>query len=134
MMRRSWEWPSRPRLGVQVEALTPQLARYFGVEEGAGVLVEEVRAGSAAERAGLKAGDVILEVNGTEVGDGAELSETLSEAEEGKVTLTIVRERARRTLEATLDRPEEKPHPRAPRPGRPAPPPPPSDGKKGDPI
>jgi serine protease Do len=132
-MRHSWPGAARPRLGVQVQALTPQLARFFGVKEGGGVLVEEVRAGSAAERAGLQAGDVIVKVDGSEVGDPAELSEALTAAEGGRATLTIVRDRAERTLQATLDKPKEKPRARAPRPPKPAPPPSPQDDP-GDPI
>ena len=47
-------------LGVQTESLTRQLGEYFGVKDGEGVLVRSVEKGSAAEKAGLKAGDVIV--------------------------------------------------------------------------
>ena len=52
----------RGRLGVQVQGLSDQLASYFGVK--AGVLVADVDEGSPADKAGVKAGDVITAVNG----------------------------------------------------------------------
>ena len=67
---------SRGRLGVQVETLSDQLAEYFGVK-GGGVLVSAVTADSPADKAGLKAGDVITAVNGTAVRDAGELVEEL---------------------------------------------------------
>lgn len=51
-----------PRLGISADELTPQLADYFGVKQGKGILVREVMADSAAAKAGLKAGDVIVRV------------------------------------------------------------------------
>ena len=53
-------------LGVQIQRLDGQLADYFGAKDG-GVLVTEVIEGSPAEKAGMKAGDVILSVAGEEV-------------------------------------------------------------------
>jgi S1-C subfamily serine protease len=107
----------RGRLGVQVERLTPQLQDYFGAPDG-GVLVAEVTAGSPAEKAGLKAGDVITAVNGTSVRDAGDLVEELREAGAGaQVEVRIVRDRTASTLTATLE-PSERP--RAPRRGRPA--------------
>jgi len=50
-------------LGVQTESLTRQLGEYFGVKDGSGVLVRSVEKGSAAEKAGLKAGDVIVKAD-----------------------------------------------------------------------
>jgi membrane-associated protease RseP (regulator of RpoE activity) len=61
----------RPRLGIQVVDLTDQLARYFKVEDG--VLVSSVRSGSAADKAGLHAGDVIVKIDGTSIGSNHEL-------------------------------------------------------------
>ena len=107
----------RGRLGVQVERLTPQLEAYFGAAEG-GVLVAEVTQGSAAEKAGLKAGDVITAVNGTSVRDAGDLVEELREAGAGaQVEVRVVRDRATITLKATL---EPAGRPQAPRRGRPA--------------
>src|ERR1700689_1256839 len=55
---------SRPRLGIDAEDISGQLGSYFGVPDGEGVLVRNVNAGSVAEKAGVKAGDVITKFNG----------------------------------------------------------------------
>jgi serine protease Do len=113
------ETPTGPRgrLGVQVERLTPQLEAYFGAPDG-GVLVAEVTPASPAEKAGLKAGDVITAVNGTSVRDAGDLVEELREAGAGsQVEVRIVRDRTSTTLKATLE-PTERP--RTSRRGRPA--------------
>ena len=68
---------SRTRLGVSVQSLSPQLADYFGVKDG-GALVASVTPGSAAEKAGLKAGDVITSVNGDRVRDADDLTHEIS--------------------------------------------------------
>ncbi len=60
------------RHGLVVESLSPQLADFFGVPHGHGVLVRSVEAGSPAAAAGLKAGDVILKVNNETIHDMAD--------------------------------------------------------------
>ena len=64
-----------PLLGVEAESLGSQLAGYFGVKQG--VLVRSVLKDTAAERAGLRAGDVITNVDGSAVGTPSELSGTV---------------------------------------------------------
>ena len=66
------------RLGIEAESLGPQLAEYFGVKEG--VLVRSVSKSSAAERAGLKAGDVILRVDKTQVSTAGEIASAVRAA------------------------------------------------------
>ncbi len=92
-------------LGVSGEDLTRQLADYFGVKQGKGVLVREVVVGSAAEKAGLKAGDVIVRVEGTDVGTVTELRRALPRdlSEKRKVSVTIVRDRREQTLTVELE-------------------------------
>jgi len=70
-------WRS-PVLGVEAEALGSQLAAYFGVREG--VLVRSVLKDSAAEKAGIKAGDVITKVDGAAVTTPNELSSAVHSA------------------------------------------------------
>ena len=72
-MPRIYTTVSGAMLGIEAEALKPQLAGFFGVKEG--VLVRSVVKDSAAEKAGLRAGDVIVKVDQTAVsnprgGDG----------------------------------------------------------------
>ena len=64
-------------LGVQTESLTRQLGEYFGVKDGEGVLVRSVEKGSAAEKAGLKAGDVIVKADNEKLTDRSDLSHIL---------------------------------------------------------
>jgi serine protease Do len=93
-------FPQR-QLGVTVAPLNDQLATYFGVKQG--VLVSEVTAGSAAEMAGLKAGDVITMVRGQSVADPADVVRELSAVESGaSVEIRITRDRKEVTLTAKL--------------------------------
>ncbi len=95
----------RGRLGVQVESLSDQLAGYFGATTG-GVLVSSVTKESPAEKAGLKAGDVITTVNGTAVREAGELVEELSEVKDGaEVSIGILRDKRASTVKATLEAP-----------------------------
>ncbi len=100
-----------PRLGISVEELTPQLATYFGVKVGKGVLVTEVSAGSAAAKAGIKAGDCIIRVDSTPIDSAEDIHRALSgKANESRdVALTIVRDRKEQTVQAHLEAPE-RPH------------------------
>ena len=97
----------RTRLGIGIDELTPQLAEYFGVKDG-GVLVSSINRDSAAERAGLKAGDVIVSVNGDRVRHADDLIDELRAAEGQEVTIGIVRDKKESTLKATI---EQSPRP-----------------------
>jgi hypothetical protein len=97
----------RPSLGVSGDELTTQLASYFGVKQGKGILVREVVVGSAAEKAGLKAGDVIVAVDGKSVATVTELRQALEikpSKEDRKVNLTVVRDRHEQTVPVELER------------------------------
>lgn len=96
------------RLGIRTIQLSEQLGRYFNVPEGQGLLVTEVEPGSAAARAGLKAGDCIIEINGQKVQRSADVSRLISEAGERKETtevgIKIVRDRREQTLKIEPER------------------------------
>jgi membrane-associated protease RseP (regulator of RpoE activity) len=92
---------SRGRLGVRIESLNEGLASALGAPGTDGVLVLEVIADTPAERAGLRAGDVILTVDGHEVKNAEGLVEALRDVN-GKVSITVSRTGARRTVEAEL--------------------------------
>jgi serine protease Do len=95
-------WTHPGRLGVQIDTLTPQLATYFGVKRGA--LVTNVDEGSAAEKAGLKAGDVITAIDGRTVEDSGDIQRALRDTEDGaEVSIAIVRDRKEQTLKAKLE-------------------------------
>lgn len=94
----------RPRLGISVDELGPQLAEYFGVKQGKGVLVREVNKGSAADKAGLKAGDVIVRADDETVLDVGDLHRALGRKNAGEsITLGIVRNRAETSLRVQLE-------------------------------
>jgi hypothetical protein len=96
-----------PPLGVQTENLGPQLGEYFGVKNGEGVLVRSVEKGSPAEKAGVKAGDVIVRVADEKLSDRADLSRVMRKHREGgKVTLGIMRDRHEQTV--TVDLPQRR--------------------------
>jgi predicted metalloprotease with PDZ domain len=90
-------------LGVQTESLTRQLGDYFGVQNGEGVLVRSVEKGSAAEKAGLKAGDVIIKADNEKLTDRSDLSHILrSHRTGGKMTLVVMRDKHEQTFTVTL--------------------------------
>jgi serine protease Do len=103
----------RGRLGVQLNELTPQLAEYFGTPDG-GALVAGVTKDSPAEKAGLKAGDIITSINGDRVRGSDDLIDELRDVDGGEVTIGIVRDKKASSLKATI----EAPRPTR-RPGRP---------------
>ena len=91
------------RLGITVDSMSEQLADYFGTEDG--VLVTAVTSGSAAEKAGVKAGDVVVSINGTTVDSPADLSRRVHRLEDGdEFTLEIVRDKQKQTLKGTIER------------------------------
>jgi len=89
------------QIGIGTAPLTKQLGDYFGVAEGRGLLINNVRENSPAAKAGLKAGDVIVEIEGKEVKRTPDLIRALNEKKEGDVSLTIVRDRNRQTVRVT---------------------------------
>ncbi len=98
---------STRQIGVGVSDLTKQLGNYFGVADGKGVLINNVNENSPAAKAGLKAGDVIVEVEGKAVSNTMELIRGISEKKEGEVTLTILRDRNRQTVKVTPEKMKE---------------------------
>src|ERR1700675_2071960 len=68
----------RPRLGIDAEDLGEQLGSFFGAPDGEGILVRSVNSGSPAEKAGLKAGDVITSFNGERVRTLGDLRQKLA--------------------------------------------------------
>ena len=92
------------RIGVSTTELTRQLADYFGVTGGRGLLVTSVAENSPAARAGIKAGDVITDVDGERVENSSDLSRAINRKNEGTVTLRIVRERGQLSLTVTPEK------------------------------
>ena len=92
------------RIGVTTSPLGRQLADYFGVSGG--VLINSVEASSPADKAGLKAGDIITEADGSKVESAGDLVSALGKKESGEVTLTVVRDKKQRSVRVTPERRE----------------------------
>ena len=91
---------TRGRLGVTVQSITPELAEYFGAKNG-GALVSSVTRDSAAAKAGIKPGDVIVSINGKTVSDTRGLMDALEDVE-GEATMVVVRDKKEMTLKASV--------------------------------
>ena len=92
------------RHGLVVESLSPQLADFFGVARGQGVLIRSVEGGSPAAAAGLKAGDVNLKVNNETVRDMADWQRSM-QTNATRVSVGILREKHEQTLVINLPGP-----------------------------
>ena len=99
-----WNLRSSRTIGVGVSPLTKQLGEYFGVTDGKGLLVNRVSKDSPAERGGLRAGDVIIEIDGKVVKRSYDLMRHLGEKKEGDVNLTILRDKNRQTITVTPEK------------------------------
>jgi S1-C subfamily serine protease len=96
-------------LGLSATPLSAQLAKFFDVKGGAGLLVTEVEPKSAAERAGLKAGDCLTAVNGERLNSFSDLTRLVSrpgkdEPEAAESSLTVVRDRHEQTIKVKPER------------------------------
>ena len=93
----------RGMLGVTIQDLTPELAEAFGVDRQRGVVITQVVEDSAAEKAGLKSGDVVTAVDGRPVNRAADLRNKVGMAPVGeKVTLSILRDGKKKDVTATI--------------------------------
>ena len=95
------------RLGISIDSLSPQLAEYFGTKEG--VLVSSVSDNSAAAKAGLKAGDVITNFNGSTINDPQDMRRRIQSLNDGdEFTVTVMRDRKPVTLKGKAESPERR--------------------------
>ncbi|HKM84986.1 MAG TPA: PDZ domain-containing protein [Terriglobales bacterium] len=94
------------RSGLMVENITAQLGDFFGVKDGKGVLVRSVEKGSRGEKAGFRAGDVIVKVNNQPVHDTSDFVHALRSSSGGAAAVTVMREKREQNLTLTL--PEKK--------------------------
>jgi serine protease Do len=81
-------------LGVRIQEVTPDIAKSLGLKNEEGVLISMVNPGEPAEKAGLKAGDVILEFNGKKIKDVKSLQRTVADsAVESKASVKVWRDK-----------------------------------------
>jgi membrane-associated protease RseP (regulator of RpoE activity) len=93
---------SSARSGLMVENLTPQLGDFFGAKDGQGVLVRSVEKGSLAEKAGFRAGDVIVKVNGESISDSGDFTHALHGRKNTALNVSIIREKKEQNLRLPL--------------------------------
>jgi serine protease Do len=104
----SYGFSSGGRIGVKVQDLNQQLGDYFGVKDAEGALVTEADEDGPAHKAGLRGGDVIVEVDGDEIDDVEELREEISDKEEGdKVKIKVIRDRQPKVFTVEVEETEE---------------------------
>ena len=95
----TWRAGEGRQIGVSVMPLTKQLGEHFG--SGQGLMVSSVRENSPAAKAGIKAGDIIVEVDGKPLKGEFDLIRVINVKKEGDIQLTVMRDRGRLTLNVT---------------------------------
>jgi len=94
----------RGYLGVVLDGLGEQLGDYFGVKDGKGALITEVQKDSPAEKAGLKAGDVIVNIDGEGVEDPGDVVGEMTDKEKGdKVKLEVLRNKKKKNFTVEVE-------------------------------
>ena len=90
-------------MGIGISDVTPEQAKFFNVSKATGAVVTQVENDSPADKAGLKVGDVITDLNGKEVNDAGELQMLVGQKEPGtKVDLKVIRDGKPQSLAVTL--------------------------------
>jgi serine protease Do len=99
------EQVTRSYLGIQLQEVTGDLAKFFGLSEVHGAIVSEVMSGTPAAKSGLKSGDVILEFDGTKISSGQQLQNLVAQTPPGaKVKLVVWRDKKKIDLTLTLEK------------------------------
>ncbi|MFZ0864185.1 MAG: PDZ domain-containing protein [Candidatus Sulfotelmatobacter sp.] len=93
---------SSARSGLSVENITPQLGEFFGVKNGNGVLVRAVEKGSRAEKAGFRAGDVIVKVNDQPVHDTGDFTHAVRSRNGAAISVGVIRDKKEQNLNLAL--------------------------------
>ena len=94
---------SGPRLGVYVDEMGEQMAEYFQVEEGEGILLTQIMRNSPAEDAGLRAGDVVIQVDDGNIRRTGDIGRALRGKWGKTVPVTVIRRGDRLEIPVTLE-------------------------------
>ncbi|MDQ2746828.1 MAG: Do family serine endopeptidase [Acidobacteriota bacterium] len=94
----------RGMLGINIQNITEDVAKSLDLSDAKGVIVSNVRAGSAAEKAGIKRGDIVLAINGDAIEDSNVLRNKVAQAQPGsEIKIKIQRDGKEQEVSATLD-------------------------------
>jgi serine protease Do len=94
---------TRGWLGVSIQDLSPELAEYYGIKDKKGVLVAQVFEGDPADKAGIKANDVIVEIDGKSIESSRDLTRTIADLAVGKkATVTLLRDGKEKTVNVKI--------------------------------
>ena len=100
---------TRGWLGVGIQDLSAQLKTYYGVEDNGGVLITQVFEGDPAEKGGILANDIIIEIDGKSVTSARELSGIIANTKVGnKTTIKLLRDGKKKTVQVELAKRDEK--------------------------
>jgi serine protease Do len=95
---------TRGYLGVVIQDLNPEMADSLGLKDAKGAIIPEVKEGSAADKAGIKPGDVVVELEGKPIDGRHDLSNKIAAIKPGtKVEIMVLRDGERKTLTAELE-------------------------------
>lgn len=90
--------------GLEIQSVDARIARYFGLEKAEGVIVSDVKRGSPAEKAGLKVGDIIVEINGEKIVNEDNVISIVTDAKAGDVlNLKVLREKKFMNIKLKLE-------------------------------
>lgn len=87
-----------PYTGVTLDTMSKQLSQFFGTRDGKGLLIQAVDANSPGANAGLKAGDVVVRVNGRNMESTSDWSHAVRDSKGQKLPVTILRDRKEQTV------------------------------------
>ncbi len=85
------EKESKEKIGLTVEEINPQIANQYNLEEGKGIVITDVEAGSIADESGFQPGDVILEIDGQHIKNMDDYEKAIEKLERGKSVLFLVK-------------------------------------------
>jgi predicted metalloprotease with PDZ domain len=107
---RMWMFANRSAQGMELLELNNQLGEYFGVPDGTGILVEKVTKKGPAEKAGIKAGDVLVKIGNRTIDDLEDVSKAFSRYDEGeKVEVQVLRKGISKTFSLVVEGDQESP-------------------------
>ena len=103
----AYSFETRKFIGVFCNELNPELAAYFGIKEGTGIIIAKLTDGGPAQKANLKIGDVIVRVDGKRVESVNDLIDLIQDKKKGdKVKVEFIRDKKTMTQDVTVEEEE----------------------------